>query len=154
MAGTFKQPVAIELFGSQIGVLDAQRNEIMLFDETEYGRLINEAVALRFDGDEAQAVEKWRQVLILNENLEIANIGIGKAYLTAGDNERAMQYLRRGQDRTFYSIAFRRYRNDVLKENMGWILTAVVALAIGIPVTVAVVRRKRGKVEEGGGGYE
>jgi hypothetical protein len=148
-AGNFRQPVAIEMFGNQIAVLDALRNEIMLFDETLYGQLINEAVGLRFDGDEAQAVEKWRQVLVLNENLEIANIGIGKAYLTAGDNERAMQYLRRGQDRTFYSIAFRRYRNEVLKDNMGWILTAVVALAIGIPITVTAVRRRRAK--EGGG---
>jgi DNA-binding beta-propeller fold protein YncE len=152
-AGTFRQPVAIEAFGSQIAVLDAMRNEIMTFDETLYGQLINEAVGLRFDGDEAQAVEKWRQVLVLNENLEIANVGIGKAYLTAGDNESAMRYLKRGQDRTFYSIAYRRYRNEVLKENLPGILTGVVVLAIGLPVTVTLLkRRKRKREEEGGSG--
>jgi hypothetical protein len=149
-AGTFRAPVAIEAFGTQIAVLDALRNEIMIFDETLYGQLINQAVGLRFDGDEAQAVEKWRQVLTLNENLEIANVGIGKAYLTAGDNESAMIYLRRGQDRTFYSIAYRRYRNDVLKENLPWILTVVVVLVLAIPITVKVVKRRRGDEAEGG----
>jgi hypothetical protein len=114
---------------------------------------MNEAVGLRFDGDEAQAVEKWRQVLVLNENLEIANVGIGKAYLTAGDNENAMKYLRRGQDRTFYSIAYRRYRNEVLKQNLPGILTAIVVLAIGLPITITLLKRgKRKKEEEGGSG--
>jgi tetratricopeptide (TPR) repeat protein len=144
-AGTFIQPVAIEAFGSRIAVLDAQRNEVMLFDETEYGRLINEAVALRFDGDEAQAVEKWREVLKLNENLEIANIGIGKAYLTAGDNESAMRYLRRGQSRTYYSIAYRRYRNEVLKENLPWILTGLVVLIVALPTGLHIRSRVLGK---------
>ena len=149
-AGTFRQPVAIAAFGTQIAVLDAMRNEIMLFDETLYGQLINEAVGLRFDGDEAQAVEKWRQVLVLNENLEIANIGIGKAYLTAGDNANAMIYLKRGQDRTFYSIAYRRHRNDVLKQNLPGILTAGVILLIALPITVTVMKNKKRKREENG----
>ena len=143
MAGTFKQPAAIESFGSRIAVLDAHRNEIMTFDETAYGRLINEAVGLRFDGDESLAVEKWQQVLLLNENLEIANIGIGKAYLTSGDNVNAMKYLKLGQSRIYYSIAYKRHRNEILKENLPWIFTGVVTLAVAIPVTVVVVRRRK-----------
>jgi len=150
-AGTFRQPVAIEAFGSQIAVLDALRNEIMIFDETEYGRLINEAVGLRFDGDEAMAVEKWRQVLVLNENLEIANVGIGKAYLTAGDNLNAMRYLKLGQDRTFYSIAYKRYRNEVLKENLPAILTVLMIVAAAIPVTLKIVKRRKRRREGGEG---
>jgi DNA-binding beta-propeller fold protein YncE len=145
--GTFVQPVAIEALGDRIAVVDAQRHAIITFEVTQYGRLINEAVGLRFDGDEALAVEKWREVLKMNENLEIANIGIGKAYLTAGDNVNAMRYLRLGQSRTYYSIAYRRYRNDVLKENMQWILTGVLVLAVGIPITVKVIKKRK----EGGG---
>jgi sugar lactone lactonase YvrE len=149
-AGTFRQPVAIEAFDTRIAVLDIQRNEILIFEETQYGRLINEAVALRFDGDEAQAVEKWRQVLMLNENLEIANIGIGKAYLTSGDNLNAMRYLRRGQSRTYYSVAYRRYRNEVLKENLPYILTGAMVLVVAVPVAVKL--RKRMKEKRAGNG--
>ena len=89
-------------------------------------------MGLRYDGDESQAVALWEQVLRMDENNELANIGIGKAYLSAGDNEKAMEYLKRGMSQDYYSVAFKRYRNEALKENIQWILTGVVALAIGL----------------------
>ncbi|GHU69609.1 hypothetical protein AGMMS49992_00580 [Clostridia bacterium] len=141
--GTFRTPTAIACAGGRILVLDQVRSEIAIFQETEYGRLINEAVGLRFDGDETLAVEKWRQVLMLNGNLELANVGIGKAYLTSGDNYQAMQYLRLGMSRDYYSIAFKRYRNEILKENLGWILTAAVTAVAAIFIVTYLRKRKR-----------
>ena len=143
-AGTFRQPTAIAAQDNRIVALDAIRNEIITFEETLYGQLINKAVGLRYDGDEAQAVEVWHEVLLLNENFELANAGIGKAYLTAGNNKLAMEYLRLGMDKEHYSIAYRRYRNEILKENIGWILTATVSGIFGIVVLRAVLRRRRG----------
>ncbi|MCL2003014.1 MAG: NHL repeat-containing protein [Oscillospiraceae bacterium] len=130
--GTFRTPAAMAHTGDKLLVLDSGRQEIMLFAETEYGRLINEAVGLRFDGDERLAVDLWRQVLAINENLELANVGIGKAYLTDGNNSEAMKHLRLGMDRTYYSVAFKRYRNDLLKENLGAILTVAVVAALAL----------------------
>lgn len=132
--GTFSAPVAIETIGEDIVVLDATRNSILLFKETEYGALINDAVALRYDGDETQAVEKWQEVLRLNENFELANTGIGKAYLTAKDNESAMHYLKLGMDKEYYSIAFKRYRNEILKDNLSGIMTGVIIIIVGFVV--------------------
>jgi len=150
--GTFRQPTAIAAQKNRVLVLDAVRNELITFNQTLYGELINKAVSLRYDGDEAKAVETWREVLVLNENFELANAGIGKAYLTAGENRIAMQYLRLGMDRQNYSIAFRRWRNDILKENIGWILTIVVGGIFGYVIIRTVVRRRRGdaEVDEGG----
>jgi hypothetical protein len=62
----------------------------------------------------------------------MAYSGIGKAYLSAGDNEQAMYYLKMGVNQEFYSIAYTRYRNDILRENMGGVLTVVLIVAIGI----------------------
>ena len=126
--GTLTTPVAIEYAGDRILALDSKQASILIYGETEYGRLINEAVGLRFDGDESQAVALWEQVLRMDENNELANIGIGKAYLSAGDNEKAMIYLKRGMSQDYYSVAFKRYRNAVLKENIQWILTGAVVL--------------------------
>ena len=39
--------------------------------QTQYGDLINRAVGLRYDGDETQAVDLWKQVLMLDENNEL-----------------------------------------------------------------------------------
>jgi tetratricopeptide (TPR) repeat protein len=149
-AGTFVTPVAIENIGDTIIVLDAYRAEILTFTETEYGGLINNAVALRYDGDETEAVELWRKVLTLDENNELAYVGIGKAYLTSGDYENAMDYLRKGMSSDFYSIAFRRYRNEVLKENMSFLLTSGLVLVIAIIAARRIYRKKKGLTKEEG----
>ena len=148
-AGTFTIPVAIESQGEMVMVLDSYRGEVITFKETRYGSLINDAVALRYDGDETQAVAKWQEVLKLDENNELANTGIGKAYLTAGDNKTAMKYLKLGMNRDYYSIAFKRYRNEILRDNMNFILTAVIVLCIGLVVFSKFRNKKKGK-EEGG----
>lgn len=139
--GTFSQQVeAVEYANDRILVLDRAQNSIFIFGETEYGRLINEAVGLRFDGDEAEAVALWEQVLRMDENNELANTGIGKALLSAGRNKEAMEYLKRGMNREYYSVAFKRYRNELLKENIHYVLTGAVVLVAAVVAYVKVIR--------------
>ena len=139
--GTFQLPTAIEDIGGDLLVLDATTAKVTYFKTTEYGRLINEAVGLRFDGDEAEAVDLWRQVLLLDENNELANTGIGKAYLTAGDYESAMKYLKLGMAREYYSVAYKRYRNDYLTAHANVYLTVLIVLIILIVVFVQLKKR-------------
>ncbi|MHB8130268.1 MAG: gluconolactonase [Mobilitalea sp.] len=140
--GTFKNPVAIEIKDEQIYVLDSYRGEIMTFVETKYGSLINDAVSLRYDGDEASAVTIWKQVLKLDSNFELAYIGIGKSYLAAGENKKAMEYLKLGMDREYYSIAFKRYRDDILKDNLSIIFTAGAILILVFTTRKVIKKRK------------
>ena len=142
--GTFAMPVAIESIGDTILVLDSNRASILCFDVTEYGRLINEAVALRYSGDETAAVELWKKVLELDENNELANTGIGKAYLTAGDYEEAMKYLELGMSRSYYSIAYKRYRNNFLTDNANIILTGVAVIVVAVIAGKQIKKRKGG----------
>ncbi len=157
-SGTFQMPVAVENIGSDMVVLDANNANITFFKETEYGRLINQAVGLRYDGDEAEAVALWQRVLELDENNELANTGIGKAYLTAGDYEQAMKYLKLGMARDYYSVAYKRYRNDMLTQNANLFLTVIIVLVIAWVVWRQVSKRKgitlfkkKQKVRRGGG---
>lgn len=146
--GTFKNPVAIEEKEEEILVLDSYRGEILSFLPTQYGKLINKAVALRYDGNEASAVNVWEQVLELDSNFELAYVGIGKSYLAAGDNKKAMEYLKLGMNRDYYSIAFKRYRDDILKENLSYILTGITLLMVGLTARSVVMKRKRKGVGE------
>lgn len=145
--GTFTLPVSVEDIGGKIVVLDATKASILCFVETEYGRLINEAVALRYDGDEAEAVALWERVLQLDENNELANTGIGKAYLTAGDYEKALYYLELGMAREYYSIAFKRFRNQILTDNANWFLTGAAVLLVLWFGFKAWKKRKKGEDE-------
>ncbi len=143
-AGTFSMPVAIDTLGENLIIVDSTRNEVFVFRETEYGALINEAVSLRYSGDETKAVPIWEKVLELNENNELANVGIGKAYLTGGDYVNAMKYLKLGNNRKYYSIAFRRYRNAFLKDIIGYLLTAVLIVIVAFLI-IKKVKKKGAK---------
>jgi len=113
--------------------------------------LIDDAVGLRYDGDETAAIEKWQEVLRLDENNELANTGIGKAYLTAGENELAMHYLELGMNRKYYSIAWKRHRNELLADNLSLILTGVIVLIIAWKVFSSWRRKKKGTTKKEGG---
>ncbi len=145
--GTFMTPVAIEQWGGELLVLDAANGTISRFAATEYGSLINQAVALRYDGDEALAVPLWQRVLELDENNELANSGIGKAYLSAGDNKLAMKYLRLGMNREYYSVAFKRYRSELLRQWMGPVLTGIVVLIVGIWLVKKLLELRSDRME-------
>lgn len=146
--GTFKNPVAIEVKDNKILVLDAFRGEVMSFVTTKYGSLINAAVSLRYDGDEASAVELWKEVLKLDSNFELAYVGIGKSYLASGENKKAMEYLKLGMNREYYSIAFKRYRDDFLKNNLAYVLTGGAFLVIVLFIRKLIKRNKLKGVDE------
>lgn len=136
--GTFQTPAAIEYLGDEIIVLDASSNGIHTFKPTKYGSLINEAIGLRYDGDETQAVKCWEEVLKLDSNFELAYSGIGKAYLANGENKKAMQYFKLGMNQEYYALAFKRYRNEFLKHNLQYVFTGVIIIAI-----LWVIRKRR-----------
>lgn len=151
--GTFTTPAAVEQWEDYLMVLDASRAEIYLYAPTEYGSLINEAVSLRYDGDEADAVPLWERVLELDENNELANTGIGKAYLSAGDNVTAMEYLEMGMNREYYSVALKRYRSDLLRAYMGPVLSGAVVLIVLIKLLTVLrehikIKRERRQIEK------
>ena len=127
--GMSRNPVSIEMIGDDIFVLDAARGQIVHFEPTEYGRLINTAIALRYDGREREAVEIWRQLVVLDENYALAWGGIGRSMLAAGYNAEAMYYLRRGMDIRYFSVAFRRNRVDVMRDILPNALTGGSVLA-------------------------
>ena len=149
--GTFRMPAAIEQLDRNLLVLDSLQATVNIFSVTEYGALINEAVGLRFNGDESLAIPLWQEVLKLDENNELANSGIGKAYLSAGDNENALLYLRRGMNRAYYSVAFKRWRNEALRDNISWLLTGLVVLVILLVVWNRFIKPKRGVRRAKGG---
>ncbi len=129
--GTFTKPVAIEALGDDILVLDAAKNCIMVFNATEYGDCINKAVGFRYDGNETESVAYWNKVLELDNNNELANLGLGKAYLASGDNKKAMSSFEKAKNRHYYSISYKRYRNELLKNNLKFVFTAAVVISLG-----------------------
>lgn len=126
--GTFKTPVAVEQVGNQRVVLDRGKGSIVVFEPTKFGSSVNEAVKLHYLGEDTLAVPIWEEVLRLNANYDIAYIGIGKSLLMEKNNKEALEYFKLGMDRKHYSVAFKRYRREVMKEHFGTFLTVLMIL--------------------------
>jgi hypothetical protein len=145
--GTFKTPIAIESRGTQYFVLDQGMNRINVFRPTRYGTLVNEANDLLVSGKYNEAESKWRELLSLDANNEIAYVGIGKALLRQGENKLAMENLRLGYDRAYYSKAFGKYRKEIVRKYFGMGLTTIIVLGAALWSWSFIKRRSTGKVK-------
>lgn len=140
--GTFKTPADIDMLGDKMIVLDKGLNQLVMFEPTRYGKVIREAVINNDIGEEEKSVEKWREALRLNNNLEIAYLGIGKAELRQGHNYEAMKHFELGMHTQYYSRAFERYRKDFMWEHFGKIAAvAITAVVLLIAARVLIKRR-------------
>lgn len=140
--GTFATPVAIDRIGEKILVLDKGHNNLVVFKPTEFGKSVNQAVMHYNRGNEEKSAQYWRKVLRLDANYEIAYVGIGKSLLAEGKNKEALTYFKNGNSKLYYSKAFKRYRQEVLRENFGKIMTTIVFLSV-LSVALNIYRSNR-----------
>lgn len=94
MVGAFSAVAAVESYGNNIYVLDSGNSSITMFQPTEYGGLILDAVSLYREGEYQKAMEPWQKVLDLNANYEMAYTGMGEAYLKLGEYKEAVDNFR------------------------------------------------------------
>lgn len=141
--GTFKTPVALEMLGDRMLVLDKGHNHLVVFEPTRYGTAIRDAVIYNDLGDEEKSVAAWNEALKLNRNLEIAYVGIGKALLRTGDNYAAMEHFKLGAHRDYYSRAFERYRKEFMWEHFGKIAGGVLAGIAALIIAAKLLGRRK-----------
>ncbi|MNP07308.1 hypothetical protein D3C76_993290 [compost metagenome] len=145
--GTFKTPVAIEFLNETLIVLDRGKANVILYEPTAFGNNVNTAVKLHYDGEDLEAVKSWKQVLRLNSNYDIAYIGIGRSLLVEKKNKEAMEYFKAGMERKHYSVAYKRYRREVMKEHFGTFLSLLMVLIAVILSNKWLMERKRRRAE-------
>lgn len=137
--GTFNTPVAVECRGDRVYVLDRLKNNITVFEPTEYGALVKQAVLAYDQGLYSEAEILWKQVLERNANSTLAYNGIGKALAQENRYDEAMQYLRLSGDRYSYSRSFGKNRLELVR-NYG--IYAIGGIAI-LAVAASVLKWKR-----------
>ncbi len=76
-------------------ILDRTKNgdKIIVFSPTEYCKTIIKALDNENNHNYSQSIEFWQDVLTMNNNFDLAYIGIGKALYSQGDYEEAKKYL-------------------------------------------------------------
>ena len=139
--GTFQQPVAVDSIGGKILVLDSMKNNLTIFRQTEYMALIREADSMYRNGYSEASLVPWERVTAMNQNNELAHIGVGKANFIQEEYLAAMAAYKSGAARPEYSKSYQQVRLSVFKQ---W--TPVILIALGATVVLYSVLRKIGAV--------
>ena len=138
-AGSFITPSDIDTFDGKLYVLDSGNGTVTVYEETDYGVLIHNALVVYNTAAQTEAIDLWRQVLNYNSNYDLAYVGIGRALMNSGDAEEAMSYFELGHDSALYNEAFSIYRTEVIRT---YGIFAVVAVLVFAAAAILLKRRR------------
>lgn len=146
--GTFLNPTAVETGDGKIYVTDNLLNALVVYEPTEYTKAFKTAYNLFQNGQYAESLESWKDVLRLSSNGEIAYYGIGAALAESGKYKEALPYYRASYSNSGYSDAFMEVRADFIKRNFVLLILAAVLLVAGTVVLMkqAAKRLRRANV--------
>ena len=142
--GQFKTPTGIAWLGDKLIVSDSGLKCVYIYEPTAFGRALLDASEAYYYGRWDEATAHYEEVLRLCSNLETAYTGIGKNKLMQEEYEEAMRYFRLGNNREFYSRAYKGHRSIVMKDNFAVIaVIAVIAIGAVLWSEVAYHRKQR-----------
>ncbi len=130
--GYFTKASAIGKSGVDYLVADSERSSVTVFSPTAYMQNIRMALKAYNNGDYTRSREYWYQVFDENAGLAVAAKSIGRTLLLEGNYADSMKYLKMGDDRYYYSMAFTDYRREFLRQNGLWLVPCAVAAAVGV----------------------
>ena len=128
--GLFQTPVDARFDDERIIVVDQLAQTLEVFEPTDYGKLINLAVAADHGDDPDAATEYWTQVSEMNPYFHLAYVSMGDTAYRQGNYADAKEYYRKGGDRKGYSDAMKQTRSIWLSEHISWVLGALAALVL------------------------
>ncbi len=137
--GTFTRVSALDVDSrGNILILDRINCNIQVFEPTEFIQLVHQATSAYNDGDYAGSYELWRQVLAIDENYDLAHVGIARAYYKQEQYKLSMEESKLVGDRDTYTMAFDEYKYVVLRENFLLIILIAAAIIAAVITLVAL----------------
>ena len=132
MLGSISNVCAIAYQGTKMLILDSGSKSIIVYNRTEYGDLLIQAIAAENSLDYDYAIQCWEKVLQRNSNFDAAYVGIGNALYRSADYEEALEYYEKAYDTTNWSESYKMVR----KEWMSVWLLPIVGLIIVLVVLI------------------
>ncbi|KYG32292.1 YIP1 family protein [Alkalihalobacillus trypoxylicola] len=113
-----------------IYALDPEKNQIQLFQPTEFANTVHDALNLYQNGDYTASKEPWQEVIRLNSLFDFANLGLGEAYFKEENYDLALEQFRQAKYKDGYSDAFWEVRNLWMRENIIYLIYLVIAALV------------------------
>ena len=116
--------------GENMLLLDKTAKSFTVYERTEYGDILANALANQNNRQYDKAIDDWMEILKRNSNFDAAYIGIGNALYRNGNVEESLEYYQAAYDTANYSIAYKDLRKDWLADFILLIPIFVVAVCL------------------------
>ena len=122
--------VGITYQGTKMLMLDQASKSFTVYELTDYGEVVVNALRNTNLRQYDKAVDDWREILKRNSNFDAAYIGIGNALYRSGAYEEAVEYYKSAYDTENYSNAYKELRKEWISKYIILIPIIVVALCL------------------------
>ena len=119
---------AVTYQGDNMLLLDNSNKTFTVFERTEYGDILINALRNQNERRYDKAIDDWREILKRNSNFDAAYIGIGNALYRSNNLEEALEHYKAAYDTENYSVAYKDLRKEWMSKFI--ILIPVVVIAI------------------------
>lgn len=144
--GTFVSPISIESVGNRIIIADITKNTIEIFKRSEFCEALFKGISLISDGEYDKSKVYFDEVLRYCSTYIPAHLNLGRIAYQKGDFVIAMEEYEYASNDDYYSVAFKEYRKQLMKDNLVWIIVSIVIIAVAIIVISFL--KKKGKIKE------
>ena len=136
MLGSIKNITAIAYQGDTMLILDRGVGNnatcVVVYERTEYGNLLLQAIAAENSLDYTYAIECWEAVLQRNSNFDAAYIGIGNALYRSGEYEESLHYYETAYDVENWSKSYQQVRKDWMSKWFLLIVAGIILLIVAV----------------------
>ncbi len=122
---------AVTYQGDNMLLLDKQESRFTVYERTDYGNILINALHNQNERNYDAAVEDWNEILKRNSNFDAAYIGIGNALYRDHQLTEACEYYEAAYDKQNYSVAYKDIRKEWLASWIWVIPIVVIAICIG-----------------------
>lgn len=133
--GMYTQLSGMAFNDQYLYLMDSADSTITVLQKTEYGNLIDEVIGYQDNREFDKANELWQEILVKNNNFDMAYLGLGKIALEEGDYDTAMHYFRLINNKDYWGKAFELSRKEFLNK-YGMIILAVVIILIFVIIKI------------------
>ncbi len=137
--------------GDRMLVLDKNDRSFTVFERTEYGNTLIEALRNQNNRQYNLAVDDWTEILKRNSNFDAAYIGIGQSLYRSGEYEEAMSYYEAAYDTANWSDSYKEIRKEWISKFIILIPVAVVAICLLCSMFLKYCKKVNTKAAVAGG---
>jgi len=131
--GLFVSAVGIAVNSkNRVYVLDKERNNLQVFEPTEFTQQVHQALQLYKEGYYVKSQQPWTEVLRKNNLFDLAHKGLADAYFKQQRYDEALDEYVIAGDRLGYSNAFWEIRNNWLQRHLLDVFLIVAGIYIAL----------------------